>query len=206
LAAFIALIIAGFLYLTSVGDPGKMKDAKDRAIWAIGGLVLLLASWLILHTINPQLTTLRPIKLDLEAIFTACDTNADCNKRKICDDKKPGDGKREGVCLPKMETPIGRACDVVEVYTETNFKGDYARILKKNECVNVTRSYFSSQGLIDGKECGAEPRPEGCPCGGYLKIFPGPGCKAGYQIGTEASTSKRWSTYKIKGSIKFIAF
>ena len=59
LLAFIALIIAGFLYLTSVGNPAKMKEAKDRVVWALGGLTLLLGSWLILNTINPQLTKLQ---------------------------------------------------------------------------------------------------------------------------------------------------
>jgi len=58
LAAFIALIWAGFQYLTSAGDPAKIKDAKDRITAAISGLVLLLASFLILNTINPELTTL----------------------------------------------------------------------------------------------------------------------------------------------------
>jgi len=57
LAVFIALVIAGFQYLTSMGDPGKMKEAKERITSAFLGLVLLLSSWLILNTINPGLTT-----------------------------------------------------------------------------------------------------------------------------------------------------
>jgi hypothetical protein len=60
LAAFIALIIAGFQYLTSMGEPAKMKEAKDRISSAFLGLILLLSSWLILNTINPQLTSLTP--------------------------------------------------------------------------------------------------------------------------------------------------
>jgi len=58
IAAFIALVWAGFQYLTSAGDPGRMKDALDRIRSAVLGLVLLLASYLILNFINPQLTTL----------------------------------------------------------------------------------------------------------------------------------------------------
>lgn len=58
-AAFIILVIAGFQYLTSAGNAGKMKDAVDRIKSAILGLVLLLASVLILNTINPQLTQLK---------------------------------------------------------------------------------------------------------------------------------------------------
>lgn len=58
-AAFIALIIAGFQYLTSAGNAMRMKDAMDRIKSAALGLVLLLGSFLILNTINPQLTELK---------------------------------------------------------------------------------------------------------------------------------------------------
>jgi len=58
-AAFIALIIAGFQYLTSAGNAGKMSDAMSRIRSAGLGLVLLFGSFLILNTINPQLTELK---------------------------------------------------------------------------------------------------------------------------------------------------
>jgi len=64
LAAFVALIIGGFLYLTSMGEPTRLAEAKDRIKSAFFGLILLLSSWLILNTINPQLTTLKA-KLEL---------------------------------------------------------------------------------------------------------------------------------------------
>jgi hypothetical protein len=60
IATFVALVFGGFLYLTSAGDPGRLKEAKDRIFSAITGLALLLAIYLILNTINPDLTTLRP--------------------------------------------------------------------------------------------------------------------------------------------------
>ena len=59
LAAFFALILAGFKYLTSVGDPTKMREARDRIIAAILGLVLLLSTFIILNTLNPELTVLK---------------------------------------------------------------------------------------------------------------------------------------------------
>jgi len=58
-AVFIVLVFAGVEYLTSVGNASKMKDAMDRIKSAAFGLVLLLASVLILNTINPQLTVLK---------------------------------------------------------------------------------------------------------------------------------------------------
>ena len=81
LAAFIALIIAGFQYLTSVGDPARMKDAMDRIKSTLLGLVLLLGSWLILNTINPELTTLRlpPTRLeDIGQLECGCPKDAVC--------------------------------------------------------------------------------------------------------------------------------
>jgi len=59
LVAFISLVMAGFQYITSAGNAGKMREAMDRIRSAFGGLILLLSSWLILNTINPELTTLR---------------------------------------------------------------------------------------------------------------------------------------------------
>jgi len=58
IAAFIALVSAGFQYLTSAGDIAKMSDAKKQITSTITGLVLLLSTFLILNTINPELTTL----------------------------------------------------------------------------------------------------------------------------------------------------
>lgn len=78
LAGFIALIIAGFYYLTSAGDPNKMKEAKDRIVSVFLGLALLFGSYLILTIIDPELVELRPpaalplgavdVQLDLPAI------------------------------------------------------------------------------------------------------------------------------------------
>ncbi len=57
--AFGVLVYAGFTYFTSVGNPVKMQESIDRIRSCIIGLLLLFGSWLILRTINPQLTVLR---------------------------------------------------------------------------------------------------------------------------------------------------
>jgi len=64
LVAFLALVMAGFQYMTSAGDPSKMKEATERIKSAILGLVLLLGSYLVLNLINPELTTLRMPSLE----------------------------------------------------------------------------------------------------------------------------------------------
>ncbi len=51
-----SLVYAGARYLTSAGDPSKMQIAKDRITSAFWGIIIILASFLILQNINPQLT------------------------------------------------------------------------------------------------------------------------------------------------------
>jgi len=94
LATFIALVMAGFQYLTSVGDPNKMKDARGNIISAILGLTLVLASWLVLNTINPDLTTFHNVT------FNPVDVNA---------------------LLEKFTTGETEPCVLAEVYKEKNY-------------------------------------------------------------------------------------
>lgn len=55
---FVILLIAGVEYMTSSGNSTKMTNAQNRILSAAIGLVFLLSSWLILNTINPQLTSI----------------------------------------------------------------------------------------------------------------------------------------------------
>jgi hypothetical protein len=59
IAAFVMLVWGGFNWLTSAGSPGKITEAKDRIYSAFLGLLLILASYLIIQIINPELTVLR---------------------------------------------------------------------------------------------------------------------------------------------------
>lgn len=53
--ALAALIVGGIIYLTSAGEPEKLNKAKKQILAALFGIVLLLSSYLILRTINPEL-------------------------------------------------------------------------------------------------------------------------------------------------------
>jgi len=48
LAVFIMLLVGGFKYLTSGGDPKATESAQKTITYAILGLALLLGGWLIL--------------------------------------------------------------------------------------------------------------------------------------------------------------
>jgi len=114
LAAFIALLIAGFLYLTSIGDPARMKEAKDRILAAIGGLILLLGSWLILNTLNTQLT-----KLEIPNFGREFNESVAEEMEKMMEEME----ERERIAtLP---------CDFIYFYPEEGYKG--AAVKKEEE-------------------------------------------------------------------------
>lgn len=53
------IIFGGLQYILSRGKPAAQSDANDRIIQALWGLVLLLGAFLILNTIDPELTNLK---------------------------------------------------------------------------------------------------------------------------------------------------
>jgi len=48
---FVMLIVGGFKFITSGGDPQKTESAKNTLTWAIAGLVLAAAAFLIIRLI-----------------------------------------------------------------------------------------------------------------------------------------------------------
>lgn len=52
IALFILLIVGGFKYITAGGDPKGVDSAKKTITYAIGGIVLIAAGYLILKFIT----------------------------------------------------------------------------------------------------------------------------------------------------------
>lgn len=59
LAAFVMIVWGGVQWMSSQGNPAATGDAKDKIQKALLGLLLVLASFLILQIINPELTLLK---------------------------------------------------------------------------------------------------------------------------------------------------
>lgn len=53
--ALIAIIVAGYIYMTAGGSAEQVSKAKTIIASALLGIVLALAAYLILRTINPEL-------------------------------------------------------------------------------------------------------------------------------------------------------
>ncbi len=99
---FLSLILAGFQYLTSVGEPIKLQEAKDRIQSSLLGVIFLLASWIILNLINPALTTFKNVEFNpLESV--------------------------EGEITLDMED-LQKPCDFAYLYEKPNYEGGKKRI------------------------------------------------------------------------------
>ena len=61
--ATVVMMFGGFLWLMSAGNPQMIGDAKNWITGAVTGLILLFTSYIILYTVNPELTILKPITL-----------------------------------------------------------------------------------------------------------------------------------------------
>jgi len=69
LLAFLMLIYAGFQYISSAGSPDKLKDAKKRMLGSFLGLLIVISSYALLLTINPDILMLiMPQLEDIEII------------------------------------------------------------------------------------------------------------------------------------------
>lgn len=53
--SLIAIMVAGYIYMTAGGDSSRVEKAKTIIVSAILGIVLALTAVLILRTINPAL-------------------------------------------------------------------------------------------------------------------------------------------------------
>jgi hypothetical protein len=137
LAVLISLLIGGFLYLTSVGNPTRMGEAKDRIFSAIIGLVLLFSIYLILNTINPELTV-----ISMPPMGAKCTTDADC----LCvGGKCGGTGSscasdadcpyvcQGGICMIKMSVGCSTDDDCPEPNPDPDPEKNY--ICKNKQCV-----------------------------------------------------------------------
>jgi ABC-type antimicrobial peptide transport system permease subunit len=56
IVAVIVLIIAGFLYVTSNGDPGKVKTAKNAILYTVIGIVFVLFAAVITAFVRSEVS------------------------------------------------------------------------------------------------------------------------------------------------------
>lgn len=107
------LIYAGFQYITSTGNPDKLKSAKNKIISGFSGVLLLLGSYLILNTINPELTDIRTIDFSNEDVNFSNFQSGLNNEENLCEfafvttQEKSGKSRETFFMIPGMSVRNG---------------------------------------------------------------------------------------------------
>lgn len=163
LAVFIALLIAGFQYLTSTGNVEAMRQARDKITSAFYGLILLLSSWLILNTINPELTTFHQVDSpflsgpNVSETYN-CDADDDCVSPLVCSDPFD-DGVKEGFCIPAI-TP--ETCKYATIYVGPGFTVGVITSIGKGQLIAIDLDDHQAIQSFDKNNVGLGPFAGGC--------------------------------------------
>ncbi len=122
LLAFGAIVYGGIKYTVSAGNPSGKSDGREWIYGALWGLLLLLGSYLILHTINPNRTnlnlpTLTKLQPPPEAGFAERGGSVACG------------GATSGIC------PSGQQCANEGTLANPLYKCDVvAQVIDPNAC------------------------------------------------------------------------
>jgi len=138
--AIITMMIGGIIWLTAGGNQQRIADAKNWIGGSLLGLVLTLGAYLLLYTINPELTALKNVdisyigKIDLETIIVAIKDGTPISK-DVADLMKKFDKDNliSHTVGKSAETYKGQSCDKsifgsgqpVEFFTTGYYKPPY---------------------------------------------------------------------------------
>ncbi len=167
--AVVMVGIGGFMYIvTSVGNAGKIADAKDIITSALTGLVMALLAWLILFVINPDLvgTKLKPIKIEQNNNWVN-DGEPDKMCKNVKDDQfnEVTNCKSDKICAGKQCVYKNSFCTItgqkIEGICDTSDfgqkEGDSCGLIttKGNNLLGVCKEDSCGQGkeVTSGKKC-----------------------------------------------------
>lgn len=157
--AVLSLVLGAIHYLTSAGNTEAMRNAKSRMVWSIFGLVLLLSSWLIIQTINPNLITVTMTSLKGEGVFLSDGKTLTPAPVSVSDTSTltQGFNQIKYVCKDKngndINDPLASAL-WVRKFTEKNL-GDWTKgTLVELRCTASTSISDAASFMLDWGEAG----------------------------------------------------
>ena len=136
----ISLTIAGVMYFLSPVKPDLLANAKDRISGAISGLLILILTYLIITTINPQLNifTLTPLPDSNPSMF--------CNNNRQC-----AVGETGNPCTTNFDCkPPGVYFYKQSGCSDNSAKPNTTNVLDLNELKNKVTSVGMQQGSANG--------------------------------------------------------
>lgn len=131
LIAFGSLVYGGVRYVASAGSPEALNDARSQMVAGILGLVVLLASYLILTTVNPQLVIFAPNVSVNWGIIIYKDSECSSDSKDITKDARDFGGDFNNVASMRFRASSG-SLDV-NIYPDTDYGGDPNRFSSDNQ-------------------------------------------------------------------------
>lgn len=154
--AFASLLIGGFILITSAGDPEKLDKAKKQILAAFVGILILLSSFFILKTINPELVKLNIPLLDIIP-------------------KTPLDESSSKTLAPDILSRIKKIADQVKLFSERieGTSKDIKELSDRCDC-STTQSLCACDGGEEESSCRplraySENNTQPCPDGPKIK-------------------------------------
>lgn len=154
--AFGAVVYGGFQYLISAGSPPKTLAARDQISGGIMGLAILLSSYLILITLNPQLTIFSMPGLRPSAPASETPTLSESEKRFY------------------FQIPVGKAVERAALDSEGQRKlneAENAAREMKQKSEDLKNLVLRLNELVSSCRCG-----DTISCGGANNNCPATGC------------------------------
>ena len=142
IVVFGALLYGGFRYLTSAGKPAAISDAKDQIFSAILGLIILFSSYIILTTINPELTIIgEPGKEIIGAmpeaeIIIYENLNYEGESYRIREDIDNLAGIGWGDKISSLKFPFKGI--IIDAYKDPGYSGDVCRLSENADNIETT--------------------------------------------------------------------
>jgi lysophospholipase L1-like esterase len=183
--AIVMVVYGGFLYLTGAAGIGSIQRGKQIIRDALIGMVVVLAAYAILQTINPSTTQFRlnPESIEcvgISASSTARDPNADeggaipscvkdsqCREGRVCLRTSNTEGLSSGQCTQGRANELCRCsggCDVrtSEDGSPTNNNGTMEVACQEGTCQQIEGSWRCLTGEA-GSVCNMASDPQ-IPC------------------------------------------
>lgn len=168
--SIIATMIAGFLWLTSAGDAGKISRAKKMILNGIIGIILAAGSYTILQTINPQILKLQlPRILKIKTVnYVGAKGCSDYQTRPDCEKNPIGFNSGIAVFAPAGYSGTGCAWDGQScVQAASPTAGTLGGLCIDKSCFGELKCVFTANVYVctDGNQnsvCGRGQNNDGC--------------------------------------------
>jgi len=139
------LIKAGFSYMTSTGNPARMKDAKNQIIAGIIGIIVIFFSYLILYTINPQIVG-KEVEIESKETETGIYLKDEEGSKIMVGDDIYDTHNFQGheICFPQKKGVGIKKIKTIYLFSQKNFQGEPKEISRPY-------GYSGCQSILEGK-------------------------------------------------------